>query len=218
MPEELIDSIITMNGMLRIDLLNGLVTFHDGWNRVVLRVTHLPEPVPQDVLIDITALNNLTSYTPLQGEALGKQQAAREASLVMHPSTGRYHDIDDEFGSEHNAGQNPDDCPDCHKVHVATDFFRWAECTFIKGHEYIIWTRNGQQTYAHRGRMQFTGPSAPRYRLTFNARGPERGRKGKYGGTQTLDARDIVKVEEVDIDPKKRYVDEIDRDMKRSPK
>ena len=71
-PKVLVDSIITMNGMLRIDVLNGLVTFHDGWDRVVLRVSHLIEPIPDNVLIDIVALNNLTSYTPLQGKALGK--------------------------------------------------------------------------------------------------------------------------------------------------
>jgi hypothetical protein len=70
MASELTESIITMNGELRIDQLNGLITFSDGWHRMVLRVSHLPEPVPADVMIDIVALINLTSYTPLQGEAL----------------------------------------------------------------------------------------------------------------------------------------------------
>lgn len=208
MSEELVDSIITMNGMLRIDLLNGLVTFHDGWHRVVLRVSHLPEPVPAEVLIDVVALNNLTSYTPLQGEALDR-------------TSGRKPHIES-FQEWIDKGIEPvkDDlvCPVCHRVHEATDFFMWGEYRFTKGHDYIIWTRNGQQTYAHRGRMQFIGPSAPRYRLTFNARGPDRNRKGQYGGTQVIDARNVVKLEEVDIDPKKRYVDQIDRDMKRSPK
>lgn len=68
-----IESITTMNGELRIDHLNGLITFSDGWSRMVLRISHLREPVPDNVLIDIVALENLTSYTPLQGEALGNQ-------------------------------------------------------------------------------------------------------------------------------------------------
>jgi len=66
MPRELAESVTTMNGELRIDHLNGLVTFSDGWNRMVLRITHLTEPIPNDVLIDIVALTPLTSYTPLQ--------------------------------------------------------------------------------------------------------------------------------------------------------
>jgi hypothetical protein len=53
------------------------------------------------------------------------------------------------------------------------------------------------------------------YQLTFNARGPDRSTKGRFAGTQTLDARSIVKIKEVDRDPSKRYVDEIDRNMKR---
>ena len=70
MSSELTESITTMNGELRIDRLNGVITFSDGWHRMVLRITHLREPIPDDVLIDLVALNNLTSYTPLQGETL----------------------------------------------------------------------------------------------------------------------------------------------------
>jgi hypothetical protein len=68
-----------MNGELRIDLINGVITFHDGWNMMILRVTHLPEPIPSNVLIDIVALSNLTSYTPLQGEALVEKAPEKSA-------------------------------------------------------------------------------------------------------------------------------------------
>jgi len=70
MDRKLAESITTMNGELHIDHLNGLITFSDGWHRMVLRITHLTEPIPSDVLIDIVALTPLTSYTPIQGEAL----------------------------------------------------------------------------------------------------------------------------------------------------
>lgn len=81
MPTVQIESITRMNGELRIDHLNGLITFRDGWNMMILRVSHLREPIPDNVLIDIVALENLTSYTPLQGEALnnGIQQERPEA-------------------------------------------------------------------------------------------------------------------------------------------
>jgi hypothetical protein len=82
MDSELVESITTMNGELRIDRLNGLITFRDGWNRVVLRISHLREPVPPGVLIDIVALENLTSYTPLQGEALApSEQEIKDAGI-----------------------------------------------------------------------------------------------------------------------------------------
>jgi hypothetical protein len=216
MDKNLVESVTVMNGELRIDHINGLITFNDGWSRVVLRITHLQEPIPDNVLIDIVALAPLTSYTPLQGEALGDKSG--QTSNPEHVES--FQEWIDEGIEPVNDDLVKFDmvCTVCRKVHIETDFFRWAEYSFIKGHEYIIWTRNGQQTYAHRGRMQFLGPSAPRYRLSFNARGPDRSHKGQYGDTQTLDARNIVKLEEVDIDPKKRYVDEIDRDMKRTAK
>jgi len=72
MPRTNEESITTINGELRIDHLNGLITFSDGWHRMTLRITHLTEPIPDNVLIDIVALTPLTSYTPLQGEALDR--------------------------------------------------------------------------------------------------------------------------------------------------
>ncbi len=212
MDRKLAESVTTLNGELRIDHLNGLITFSDGWHRMTLRITHLTEPIPSDVLIDIVALTPLTSYTPLSKQP--EKSGLKEWTERQGEHTESFGEWIDE-GIEPVTDELVEACPVCHKIHVATDFFRWGEYSFIKGHEYIIWTRNGMQTYAHSGRMQFLGPSAPRYRLSFNARGPDRSHKGRYGGTQTLDARNIVKLEEVDIDPKKRYVDEIDRSMKR---
>jgi hypothetical protein len=40
--------------------------FIDSHDRTILRVSHLREPIPDNVIIDIVSLPNLTSYTPLQ--------------------------------------------------------------------------------------------------------------------------------------------------------
>jgi hypothetical protein len=190
------DMIAKHDGTLIIDHDNGVIKFTQGddpvdGEAILLRVTHLREPIPDNVLIDLVALDNLTSYTPLQGNI-------KTVLQIDNP-------------------MQDDRCPVCTKVHTSADYTKWGPFTFIPAHEYIIWTRNNQQTYAHRGRMQYfgRGPNDPKYQLTFNARGPERSTKGNYGGTQTLDARNIIKLEEVERDPSKRYVDEVDRDMKR---
>lgn len=60
------ESTTIMNGELRIDNVNGVATFTDGWGAVILRVTHLREPVPANTKIDLVALDALTSYTPVQ--------------------------------------------------------------------------------------------------------------------------------------------------------
>src|SRR5580765_3965944 len=204
MSDKLTESVTTLNGVLRIDRLNGLIIFNDGWNRTILRVSHLPEPIPDNVMIDIVALKNLTSYTPLQSQGNQHTESFQEwIDEGIEPVKDDLVKLDLQ-------------CPVCHKVHVATDFFMWGPYNFIKGHEYIIWTRNSIQTYARRGRMQFLGSSTPKYRLTFNARGPDRSQKSQYGGTQVIDAWNIVKLEEVACDPARRYVDEIDREMKRN--
>ena len=57
------------DGRLWIDHINGTVVFTSGGVKI-LRVSHLREPIPDGVMIDIVALDNLTSYTPIQGEAL----------------------------------------------------------------------------------------------------------------------------------------------------
>src|SRR5580765_9078360 len=198
MSDKLTESVTTLNGVLRIDRLNGLITFSDGWHRVTLRITHLPEPIPDNVMIDIVALKNLTSYTPLQSQGNQHTESFKE------------------WIDEGIEPVEEDHCPICTKIHTSADYTRWGPYTFIRAHDYIIWTRNSMQTYAHRGRMQFLGSSTPKYRLTFNARGPDRSQKSQYGGTQVIDARNIVKLEEVACDPASRYVDEIDREMKRN--
>jgi hypothetical protein len=143
-------------------------------------------------MIDVTAIRNVTSYT-----LISMQEDAPPL------------------------GDEPDErCPVCTRIHTSGEYTKWGPYTFVQSHEYIVWTRNSQQTYAHRGRMQFLGGGASsfKYQLAFNARGPNRSTRNQFAGTQTLDARNIVKVEEVDVDPAKRYVDEIDRDMKRDDK
>ena len=52
-------------GHLSIDADNGTAEFRDGHGNTILRVTHLPTPVPPDVMIDLVAIRNLTSYTPI---------------------------------------------------------------------------------------------------------------------------------------------------------
>lgn len=230
MPDEvIIESQTMMNGELIIDHENGVATFKDGWGRTILRVTHLPTPVPLDVGIDLVAIRNVTSYTPLT-----MRELAPPIGIPRHTESFKEW-LDDGIVPvaqhreksalaewlERQSGEGmvkfdlP--CPICRKAHVSADFTKWGPYTLVKDHEYIIWTRTSQQKYAHRGRMQFLGqgPSDFKYQLTFNARGPDRSTDDQFGGTQMLDARNIVKLEEVERDPSKRYVDETDRDMKR---
>jgi hypothetical protein len=201
-----------MNGDLTINTLAGTAEFRDGWGQTILRVTHLPTPVPPNVMIDLVAIRNVTSYTPITIQP--------DAQIVKGGQT-EYERPED----YHREAREPDPdyderCPVCTRIHTSADYTKWGIFTFITAHEYIIWTRTSQQTYAHRGRMQYMGrgPNENRYHLTFNARGPDRTHKDQYGGTQTLDARNIIKVEEVDRNPAKRYVDEIDRTMKKDGK
>lgn len=50
--------------LLQIDRDNGVITVMSHGVRI-LRVTHLPDPIPANTSIDIVALPALTSYTPL---------------------------------------------------------------------------------------------------------------------------------------------------------
>lgn len=56
-------------GELQIDRANGVIEFHT-WNGQVrlLRITHLPDPIPPGTSIDLVALKALTSYTPAASE------------------------------------------------------------------------------------------------------------------------------------------------------
>jgi hypothetical protein len=53
----------TWIGELEIDHDNGVITFTASGVRI-LRVTHLPEPLPLGVIVDMVALPELTSYGP----------------------------------------------------------------------------------------------------------------------------------------------------------
>ena len=64
--EQLTSSKTSMNGELTIDNLNGIILFKDGWGATILRITHLPTPVPGNVMIDMTAIAQVTSYTPIE--------------------------------------------------------------------------------------------------------------------------------------------------------
>lgn len=52
-------------GTLYIDPDNGVVKFETRTGVRLLRVTHLLEPIPTDSAIDLVAISNVTSYTPL---------------------------------------------------------------------------------------------------------------------------------------------------------
>jgi hypothetical protein len=222
-------------GTLEIDQDTGIATFttrglvHGSLIRV-LRVTHLPTPVPEGVSIDLVAIRNVTSYTPLEiseqdehhdpatclyghidGVCAGDAFQLAKGERKTHIESFQEWLDDDITPVERNR------CPRCTKVHTSADYTKWGSYTLIVSHEYIVWTRTSQQTYAHRGRMQYLGQgrSPFKYQLTFNARGPDRSTSARFGGTQMIDARNIVKLEEVDLNPGKRYADEIDRDMKR---
>jgi hypothetical protein len=63
--EPVIESRVYTDGELHIDLINGTATFRDHFGAIILRVTHLPTPVPSNVSIDLVAIRNVTSYTPI---------------------------------------------------------------------------------------------------------------------------------------------------------
>jgi hypothetical protein len=198
----------TVEGALYIDAKNGVITFLDRDGNRLLRVTHLPTPIPPNVMVDVTAIRNVTSYNLIDPPPLSDRPVSADLGA-------------NGLVSKESWDENPDlRCPVCTRIHTSGEYVKWGPYTFIQGHEYIVWTRNSQQTYAHRGRMQFLGrgTSSFRYQLAFNARGPDRSTSNKFGGTQQLDARNIVKVEEVEVIPSERYVDEIDRSMKRDDK
>lgn len=66
------DKHIVTDGQLYIDTDLGTLTFIDTDSSLILRVTHLPTPIPDDVMIDLVAVHHITSYTPLQS---GEQHA-----------------------------------------------------------------------------------------------------------------------------------------------
>jgi hypothetical protein len=54
---------IRYQGTLVIDHSNGIAIFHNQDGARILRVTHLPDPIPVNTIIDLVSLPALTSYT-----------------------------------------------------------------------------------------------------------------------------------------------------------
>jgi hypothetical protein len=105
-----------------------------------------------------------------------------------------------------------DVCIICHKMHDVKDIVNLGvgmdidigSLILIPGHEYIIETQTTQQKFPREWRMGFMGASG--YYLQFSARGPDRTHGGQYGGTETIDRRQIVGVQEVERNDAKRHV------------
>jgi hypothetical protein len=53
-------------GELDIDARNGVITFTTKNGQRLLRITHLPDPIPAGTTIDLVALEALTSYTKIE--------------------------------------------------------------------------------------------------------------------------------------------------------
>lgn len=53
-------------GALYIDVERGTVSFWDKHGNRILRVTHLDVPIPDNVSIDVVAIKQVTSYTPVE--------------------------------------------------------------------------------------------------------------------------------------------------------
>jgi len=54
-----------LSGQLIVDRENGVIIFEVEGIRL-LRITHLPDPIPDGISVDLVALPALTSYNPIQ--------------------------------------------------------------------------------------------------------------------------------------------------------
>lgn len=59
-------------GHLHINPDDGVIFFMSKEGHRILRVTHLPTPIPDHMAIDLVAISNVTSYTPLQAGELSR--------------------------------------------------------------------------------------------------------------------------------------------------
>jgi hypothetical protein len=57
----------TYQGVLEINYKDGTITFHSG-GICVLRITHLRTPIPRGMSVDLVAIGQVTSYTPMEVE------------------------------------------------------------------------------------------------------------------------------------------------------
>jgi hypothetical protein len=55
---------VPLSGQLIVDRDNGVIIFEAEGVRL-LRITHLPDPIPDGISIDLVALPALTSYNPV---------------------------------------------------------------------------------------------------------------------------------------------------------
>lgn len=60
------DPTTAYQGELDIDARNGVITFTTKNGQRLLRITHLPDPIPAGTTIDLVALEALTSYTKIE--------------------------------------------------------------------------------------------------------------------------------------------------------
>jgi hypothetical protein len=193
MPDTTFDGNTIYEGQLEINHAEGVIIFTAKTGPMILRITHLRKPVPRGAAIDLASVSQLTSFTPLEVDEA-------EAETVAQPEN----DFDE--------GITYDRCTTCGKVHDGSDrdvFKEWRGVyTLYPGHEYLITTQKKQQRHARIWRMGYLGRQYPgSYMLQFSARGPDRKDSGQYGGTVTIDARDIVEVKEVQCDEAKRHVE-----------
>lgn len=71
MPDTEYDNVY--EGALYIDTEKGVVSFLTKDGHRLLRITHLPTPIPAGIGIDLVSILNLTSYTPIVQAELGRE-------------------------------------------------------------------------------------------------------------------------------------------------
>lgn len=184
-------------GTLEIDHTNGVLYFRTYDKVTVLRISHLKKPTPHDEMIDIAAVGNLTSYVPFSGALVIGRVEPNDAPGYI-PSV-----------SEFLATKRQERCQVCGKNHDDTNTVEVRIKDGTKGflyvqHEYMVAAQSAVQRYPREWRVGFMGTGIGG--LQFSARGPDRSHSGKYGGTVTLDQRDIIKFKEVEHDIKLRHV------------
>ena len=77
-------------GHLFIDGDNGTAEFRDSHDCVKLRITHLPTPIPTNVMIDLVAIRNVTSYTPITRSEDASLRTTKTRPSTRGKATGPY--------------------------------------------------------------------------------------------------------------------------------
>lgn len=171
-----------IDGELTIDHETGTITFKTALDIRLLRITHLPTPIPDNVMIDLVAIKNVTSYTPLSGKSINVSDLDEPEEIFKKP------------------------CDTCHKVHADIDeVVMIGTRGLYPEHEYIIETKTKQQKYPRRWRMGYVGKGLDKYHLVFSCRGPDRTHSDQYAGDVTLDIREVLGVRQVPKDVTLRH-------------